>query len=275
MVPWACKNTTLDPSANPFQALGEASPDPLSVVGGPRPSVVVESRAPTPSLFGASPSPFTGGGAGPLPFAANPPTAKHLRSDTSYLPGFTSETDPKSYWVQRFAAAAATQENPSMDALVTMIARFLAEIKANYLAQTDKLRSAIEYTESLGRHTHQGLNRLETQMHSLHQESPTPTPKPTSPAEAGPAPAAPHILAPKPTRPPAVPLGTGCWQEGQEARPTSTYEGTTHCATRRHLLSAGLIPLPAEGDHPQRTPPPHQERRHPPYLLHGRHPGQH
>ena len=47
-------------------------------------------------------------------------------------------------------------------------------------------------------------------MRSLQQESPTPTTtptaKPTSPAEAGPAPVATHILAPKPTRPPAVPL---------------------------------------------------------------------
>ena len=107
MVPWACINTTLNPSANPFQALGEASPNPLSVAGGPRPSLVIESRAPRPLLFGASPSPFTGGGADPLPFTANPPTVKRPRSDTSYLPGFTSETDPKGYWVQRFAAAAA------------------------------------------------------------------------------------------------------------------------------------------------------------------------
>ena len=112
MVPRARKNTTIDPSANPFQALGEASLDPLSGVGGPRPSVVVESRAPTPSLFGASPSLFIGGGAGPLPFAAKPPTAKRPRSKTSYLPGFTSETDSRSYWVQRFAAAAAAQETP-------------------------------------------------------------------------------------------------------------------------------------------------------------------
>ena len=134
MVPRARKNTTLDPSANP-----------LSVAGGPRPSVVVESRALTPSLFGGSPSPFTGGGAGPLPIAANPPRAKCPRSDTSYLPGFTSETDPKSYWVQRFAAAAAAQENPRMDALVTTIARLLAKIQADYLAQTDKLRSAIDF----------------------------------------------------------------------------------------------------------------------------------
>ena len=93
-----------------------------------------------------------------------------------------------------------------MDALVTTITGFLAEIQADYLVQTDKLHSAIEYTESSGRRTHQGLSRLETRMRSLHQESLTPTPKPTSTAEAGPSPAAPHILAPKPTRPPAVPL---------------------------------------------------------------------
>ena len=97
MVPRARKNTTLDPSANLSQALGEASPDSLSMTGGPRPSVVVESRAPTPSLFGTGPSPFTGGGTGAYPFAANPPTAKRPCSDTTYLPGFTSETDPKSY----------------------------------------------------------------------------------------------------------------------------------------------------------------------------------
>ena len=58
MVSRARKNTTLDPSANPSQALGEASPDPLHITGGPRPSVVVESRAPTPSLFGTGPSPL-------------------------------------------------------------------------------------------------------------------------------------------------------------------------------------------------------------------------
>ena len=134
MVPRARKNTTRDPSANHLQGLGEASPDLLSVTGGPRPSVVVESRAPTPSLFGTGPSPFTGRGTGTYPFAANPSTAKRPRSDTTYLPGFTSETDPKSYWVQRFAAAAAAQENPSMDTLITTIARFLAEIQADYLA---------------------------------------------------------------------------------------------------------------------------------------------
>ena len=94
----------------------------------PRPSVVVVSRAPTPSLFGASTAPFTGGGAGPMPFAANPPTAQHPRSDTCYLPGFTSETDPKAYWVQRCTAAAAAQETPSMEALITTITGFLAEI---------------------------------------------------------------------------------------------------------------------------------------------------
>ena len=206
MVPRARKNTTLDPSANPFQALGVASPDPLSVAGGPRPSVVVELWVPTPLLFGASPSPFTGGGAGPLPFAANPPTAKRPCSDTTYLPGFNSETDLKSYWVQRFAAAAAAQENLSMDTLVTTIAGVLAEFQADYLARTDKLQSAIEYTESSGRKTHQELQRLETRVRSIHQESPTPTPKTTSSTGSGPAPAALHIQAPKPTRPPAVPL---------------------------------------------------------------------
>ena len=206
MVPRARKNTTLDPSANPFQALGEASPDPLSMAGGPRPSVVFESRAPTPSLFGASPSPFIGREAGHILFATNPPTAKHPCSDTTYLPGFTSETDPKSYWVQRFAGAAAAQENPNIDTLVTTIAGFLAEIQADYLARTHKVQSAIEYTESSGHKTHQGLERLETRVRSLHQESPTPTPKPTSSAESGPAPVAPHIQAPKPTCPPVVPL---------------------------------------------------------------------
>ena len=93
-----------------------------------------------------------------------------------------------------------------MVALVTTIAGYLAEIQAHYLAQTDKLRSVIEYNEYSGRRTHQGLNRLETRMRSLHQECSTPTPKPTSPTERGPAPAAPHIQVPKPTRPPVVPL---------------------------------------------------------------------
>ena len=187
-------NTTLDPSANPFQALGEASPDLLSVTGGPRPSVMVESRAPTPSLFGAGAIPsFTGAAASSLFSTANPPTAKRPRSDTTYLTGFTSETDPKCYWIQRFAAAAAAQENPSMDTIVTTIARFLAEIQADYPAQTDKLRSDFEYIESSSRRTHQGLNRLETRMRSFHQESPTPTPKPTSPAGGGPAPVAANI----------------------------------------------------------------------------------
>ena len=199
------KNTTLDPSANSFQALGEASPDPLSRMGGPRPSVVVESRASTPSLFGAGVTPsFTGAAASNLFSTANPPTAIRPRSDTTYLPGFTSETDPKSYWIQRFAAAAAAQENPSMDTLVTTIAGFLAEIQADYLAQTDKLRSDIEHTESSGCRTRQGLKRLETRMRSLYLESPTPTPKPTSPAGGVPAPAAANIQALKPTRPPAV-----------------------------------------------------------------------
>ena len=85
-----------------------------------------------------------------------------------------------------------------MDTLVTTIAGFLAEIQADYLAQTDKLRSDIEYIESSGCRTHQGLNRLETRMRSFHQESPTPTPKPTSPAGGGPAPAAANTSGKKP-----------------------------------------------------------------------------
>ena len=206
MVPRARKNTTLDLSAKPPQRLGEASPDPLSITGGPRPSVVVESRAPTASLFGTGPSPFTGGGTGTYPFADNPPTAKRPRRDITYLPRFTSETDPTSYWVQRFAAVAVAQENPSMDTSVTTIAGFLGEIQADYLARTDKLRSDVEYTASSGRHTDQGLIRLETRVRSIHQESPTPTPKATSPAEGGPAPATPNLQAPKPTRPPVIPL---------------------------------------------------------------------
>ena len=206
MVPRARKNTPLDPSAHPSEVLGEASPDPLSITGGPRPSVVVESLAPTPSLFKTSHSPLTGEGTGTYPLAANPPTAKRPGSDTTYIPGFTSEKDPKSYWVQWFAAAAAAQENPSMDALVTTITGCLAEIQANYLARTDKLRSDIEYTESSGRRTHQSLIRLETRVRSLLPESPTPTQKPTAPGEGCPSPAAPHIQDPKPTLTPVVPL---------------------------------------------------------------------
>ena len=149
-------------------------------------------------------------------FAANHPTAKRPCSDTSYLPGFTSETDPKSYWVQQFAAAPAAQENPSLDALVTTIAGFLAEIQADYLAQTDKLRSAIEYTESSGRRTHQGLNRLEMRMCSLHQESPTPTPTPACLARRGwPCPSGTTHPGPKAYSPTCgPPLVAGCWQVG-------------------------------------------------------------
>ena len=68
------KNTTLDPSANPLQALGGASPDPLSMAGGPRPPVVVESRAPTSSLFPAGAAPLTTAAAASSIFStANPP----------------------------------------------------------------------------------------------------------------------------------------------------------------------------------------------------------
>ena len=40
MVPRARKNTTLDPSGNPLEGLGEASPDLLSLTGGLRLSIV-------------------------------------------------------------------------------------------------------------------------------------------------------------------------------------------------------------------------------------------
>ena len=255
MVPRARKNTTLDPSANPPQRLKEASPDPLSVTGGPRPSVVVESRAPTPSLFGTGPSPFTGGGNVTYPFAANPPKGKRPRSDTTYLPRFTSETDLTSYWVQRFAAAAAAQENPSTDTLVTTIAGFLAEIQADYLAWTDKLPSDIEYTESSGHRTHQGLIRLETRVRSIHQESPTPTPKPTSPAEGGPAPTAPHNQAPKPTRPPVVPLW---WQvAGRKAKKPAPPPPMK----APHNAPPAANPSPSTTSPPQAKEITHRERR--------------
>ena len=62
-------------------------------------------------------------------------------------------------------------------------------------------------------------------MRSLHQEFPTPTPKPTSPAESGPAPAASYIQAPKPTHPPVVPLWSlCCGQEGTEALPITAWK---------------------------------------------------
>ena len=106
MPPKGKKNTALDPSANPFQVLGEASPDPLSVAGGPRPPVVVESRAPTPSLFSAGTAPMTTGAAASHIFStANPPTAKRQCRDTSYLPCFpafnflTNKETITSYWV--------------------------------------------------------------------------------------------------------------------------------------------------------------------------------
>ena len=130
------KNTTLDPSANPFQTMAEASPGPLSVPGVPRPSVVVESQAPTPSLFVASTPPISTGAAASSIFStAYPPTAKRPRSDTSYLPGFptfnflTNKETITSYWVEGFASAAAAQENPTMDTLVTTIAGFFTEIQ--------------------------------------------------------------------------------------------------------------------------------------------------
>ena len=145
------KNTTLDPAANLFQALGEASPDPLSMAGGPRPPVVVELLVPTPSLFSAGAALMTTAAATSSIFpTANPPTAKRLCSHTSYLPGFPSfnfhtnkETIP-SYWVGCFASAAAAQENPTMDTLVTTIAGFFTEIQYDYLTRAQT--AEVQYT---------------------------------------------------------------------------------------------------------------------------------
>ena len=82
---------------------------------------------------------------------ANPPgpTAKRLRSDTSYLPGFpafnflTKKETITSYWVRGFASVAAAQENPTMDTLVTTIAGFFTEIQYDYLtkAQTAEVHN--------------------------------------------------------------------------------------------------------------------------------------
>ena len=136
------KSTTLDPSANPFQTLGEASPDPLSIAGGPRPSVVVELQAPAPSLFTDGTPPMSTGAAARSIFStADPPTAKRPRSDTSYLPGFpsfnflTNKKTITSDWVERFALGAAAQENPTMYTLITTIAGFFTEIQYDYLTR--------------------------------------------------------------------------------------------------------------------------------------------
>ena len=140
------KNTTLDPSANPFQTLGEASPDPLSVAGGPKPAVVVELRAPTPSLFTAGAAPMSTGAAASSIFSTvNNPTAKRPHSDTSYLPSFptfnflTNKETITSYWLGRFPSAAAAQENPTMDTLVTTIAGFFTEIQYDYLTRASSV----------------------------------------------------------------------------------------------------------------------------------------
>ena len=204
------KNTTLDPSANPFQALGEASPDLLSMAGGPRSPVVVESWAPTPSLFSAGTGPITMGAAASSIFStANPPTAKHPHSDTSYFPGFpafnflTNTETIKSYWVGRFASAAAAQENPTMDTLVTTIARFFTEIQYDYLTRAKAAEVHCTWLERDCSRTHDSLCHLERTQSS--DVSPTPTPKPAAP-QAATTLAAPHTQASKPIHPPALPL---------------------------------------------------------------------
>ena len=210
MPPKGKKNTTIDPSANPFQALGEPSPDPLSVVGGPRLPVVVESRASTPLLFSAGTAPMTTGAAASTLFStANPPTAKRLCSDTSYLPGFpafnflTNKETITSYWVERFASAVAAQENPTRDTLVTTIAGFFTEIQYDYLTRAQA--EEVHYTrlERDCSRTRDSLRHLERTKSS--DTSPTTTPRPAATQEAT-IPAAPHTQAPKPIHPPAVPL---------------------------------------------------------------------
>ena len=207
------KITTLDPSANPFQTLGEASPDPLSVAVGPRPSVLVESRAPTPSLFTAGAATMSTGAAASSIFStANPPTAKRPHSDTSYLPGFptfnflTNKETITSYWVERFASAAAAQENPTMDTLVTTIAGFFTEIQYDYLTRAQSAEVHYTRLERERARTRDSLRHLERTQSS--DVSPTPTPKPTGPRapQAASVLAAPHTQALKPIHPPAVPL---------------------------------------------------------------------
>ena len=228
------KNTTLDPSANPFQTLGEASPDPLSMAGGPRPSIVVESRAPTPSLFTAGTAPMSTGAAPRSIFStanpptanpptANPPTAKHPRSDTSYLPGFpafnflTNTETIMSYWVERFASVAAAQDNYTMDTLVKTIAGFFTEIQYDYLTRAQTAEVHYTRLERECARTRDSLRHLERRHSS--DVSPTPRPKPTAP-EAATVPAATHTQAPKPIQPPALPL----WSQvaGRKAKKPSS-----------------------------------------------------
>ena len=204
------KNTNLDPSANPFQALGEASPDPLSVAGGPRLPAVVESRAPTPSLFSAGAAPMTTGAAASSIFStANPLIAKCPRSDTSYLPGFpafnflTNKETITSYWVGRCASAAAAQENTTMVTLVTTIAGFFTEIEYDYLTRAQAAEAHYTRLERDCSCTRDGLGHLERTQSS--DASPTPTPKPAT-TQAATVPGAPHTQDPKPIHPPALPL---------------------------------------------------------------------
>ena len=210
---------TTDPSANPFQPLGEASPDPLSMAGGPRPPVVVQLQAPTPSLFSAGTAPMTTAAAASIFATANPPTSKRLRSDTSYLPGFpsfnflTNKETITSYWVGRFVSAAAAQENPTMDTIVTTIAGFFTEIQYDYRTRAQTAKVHYTRQERDGARTCNSLRHLERSQSS--DVSPPPKPKPTAP-QAATVPAASHTQAPKPIHPPALPL---CSQvEGRKAK---------------------------------------------------------
>ena len=239
------KNTILDPSANPFQTLGEASADPLSMAGGPRPSVVVESRATTPSLFTAGAAPMsTGAAASSIISTANPLTPKRPRSDTSYLPGFpafkflTNKETITSYWFGRFASAAAAQENPTMDTIVTTIAGFFMDIQYNYLTRAQTVEVHYTWLERDCARTRDSLRHLERIQSS--DVSPTPTPKPATP-QAATVPAATHTPASKRIHPPALPL----WSQvaGRKAKkpsppPTAkTPQSVPHPATTPPAIS--------------------------------------
>ena len=236
------KNTTLDPSANPFQTLGEASSDPLSMAGGPRPSVVVESRVPTPSLFTAGAAPMSTAAAASSIFStANPPTAKRPHSDTSYLPCYpafnflTNKETITSYWVGHFALAAAAQENPTMDTIVTTIAGFFTEIKYDYLTRAQTAEVHYTQLERDCARTRDSLRHLERIQSS--DVSPTPTPKPAAP-QAGTVQAAIHTPAPKPIHPPALLL----WSPvaGRKAKKPAPPPTAT---------------MPQSAPHPATTPP--------------------
>ena len=99
------------------------------------------------------------------------------------------------------------------------------------------------------------IKKIDRRVRSLHQESPSPTPKPTSSAESGPAPAEPHIQAPKPTRPPVVPL----WSQvaGKKAKKPAPPPPTKAPHTAPPAATSSSSALPAS----QAREITHRERR--------------